>query len=200
MKEFFSLLLGFKIKKLFVSPTDNAFVQFFRFVFVGGIATVVDILVATLTYTFCGLQAAQLFLCGFDLGVLLANVLGFLVGLTVNYLLSIVWIFRHQNIDRVKEFFSFALIGVLGLAVKLLTVALLERFVFDLETMLFGLIPMVTVVSGIATLVAFVWNFTPQEQIADDLSWWDLGENEALLTDIEYSGLPLDDYGLLWVG
>lgn len=55
---------------------------------------------------------------------------------------------------------------------------------------------------GLATLacVAFVWNFTSQEHVVDDLSWWDLGENEALLTDVEYSGLPLDDYGLLWVG
>ena len=55
---------------------------------------------------------------------------------------------------------------------------------------------------GLATLtcVAFVWNFIPQKDVVDDLSWWDLGENEALLTDVEYSGLPLDDYGLLWVG
>jgi putative flippase GtrA len=165
MKEFFSLLFGFQIKALFVSPTENSFVQFFRFLFVGGIATVVDVAVVTLSYETCGLGVADLSLFGFDLGALLASALGFVVGLAVNYLLSIVWIFRNQNIDRIKEFLSFALIGMIGLVVKLLTVALLERYVLDLSKTLLGLIPMVTVVSCIATLVAFVWNFVARKFI-----------------------------------
>lgn len=165
MREFLYLLFHFKKQELFILPTQNVFVQFFRFVFVGGIATVLDVAAATVAYEACGLQAAKWFISGFDAGALLASAIGFVLGLTVNYLLSIVWIFRNENINRVKEFLSFTLIGIAGLIIKLLTVALLERFVFDLSKALFGIIPMVTVVSCIATLVAFIWNFAARKFI-----------------------------------
>ncbi len=159
MKEFLNLLFHFNTKALFVDPTQNGFVQFFRFVFVGGIATVVDILVATASYEWLGLKALSLSLLGFDGGLLLANALGFTVGLITNYSLSIVWVFRHQNINRVKEFLSFTVIGLMGLAIKLITVALLERFVFNMNSVFMGFLPMVTLVASIGTLVAFIWNF-----------------------------------------
>jgi putative flippase GtrA len=165
MKEFLSLFFPFQKEALFLEPTENGFVQFFRFVFVGGIATVVDVAVVTLSYEVWGLQAAALTFLGFDAGALLAGTLGFLVGLTVNYLLSIVWIFRNSNINRVREFLSFALIGVVGLFIKLLCVGTLERFVFDLNDSFLGIIPMVTIVSCIATVVAFVWNFVAKKFI-----------------------------------
>ena len=42
MKEFFELLKKFDLKGIFVNPTKNGFLQFFRYLFVGGIATIVD--------------------------------------------------------------------------------------------------------------------------------------------------------------
>ena len=42
MKELFSLLFTFKFKQLFFEPTTNNVIQFFRYCFVGGIATVVE--------------------------------------------------------------------------------------------------------------------------------------------------------------
>ena len=42
MKEFFELLKIFDLKGIFVNPTQNGFLQFFRYLFVGGIATIVD--------------------------------------------------------------------------------------------------------------------------------------------------------------
>ncbi len=165
MKEFLHCLFHFKKEELFVAPTENGWIQFFRFVFVGGIATVVDILVATVTYEWMGLNNAHLPLLGFDGGLLLANGLGFLVGLITNYTLSVLWIFPYKNINRVKEFLSFTLIGIAGLGMKLLVVALLERFVFNMERVLLGFIPMVTLVAAIGTLVAFVWNFVARKFI-----------------------------------
>ena len=159
MKEFLTLLFHFNAKELFVTPTKNGFVQFFRFVFVGGIATVVDILAATAFYEWLGLKTVEATLFGFDLGLLLANALGFVLGLITNYMLSIIWIFKYKNINRVKEFLSFTLIGILGLLIKLLTVGLLERFVFSMDLLFLGFLPMVTVVAAIGTVVAFVWNF-----------------------------------------
>ncbi len=162
LREFGRLLRRFDTDALFVKPTENAFVQFFRFIFVGGLAALVDLAVATLCYETFGLKAAQLTLWGFDAGALLANGAGFLLGLVVNYILSILWIFK-SNMNRVKEFTSFALIGLVGLGVKLAAVALLERFVFNLHAALFGVIPMVSVVNLIATFVAFLWNFTARK-------------------------------------
>ncbi len=159
MKEFLYLLFHFKKDELFILPTENGFVQFFRFVFVGGIATVVDILIATASYEWLGLKALSLSLFGFDGGLLLANALGFIVGLVTNYLLSIVWIFRHQNINRMKEFLSFTVIGMIGLGIKLVVVGFLERFVFNMNAVLLGIIPMVTLVTALGTVVAFIWNF-----------------------------------------
>ena len=42
MREFFSLLFHGRMKALFLEPTTNSFIQFFRYLFVGGLATVVD--------------------------------------------------------------------------------------------------------------------------------------------------------------
>lgn len=159
MKEFFYYLFHFKKKELFLLPTQNGFVQFFRFLFVGGVATVVDIAIATASYEWMGLKQLYLSFFGFDGGLLLANAFGFTVGLITNYLLSIVWIFRHQNINRVKEFLSFTLIGLMGLSIKLGTVAVLERFVFNMDANFLGIFPMVTLVASLGTVVAFVWNF-----------------------------------------
>ena len=165
LKEFFRLLFRFDQKALFVTPTQNGFVQFFRFVFVGGIATVVDVFTVTVAYEWCGLQKANLLWFGFDGGLLIAGVIGFVLGLSVNYLLSIIWIFRYQNINRLKEFLSFALIGIVGLVVKLTVTALLERFVLNMEANVLGVIPMVTVVAAIGTIVAFVWNFAARKYL-----------------------------------
>ena len=163
MKEFLNLLFHWNTKALFVTPTQNGFLQFFRFVFVGGIATVVDITAATLSYQWLG--ALNLTLWEFDLGLLLANALGFLIGLLTNYTLSVIFVFRYQNVNRLKEFLSFALIGLLGLGIKLITVGCLERYVLDISKAVLGLIPMVTVIAAIGTLVAFLWNFFARKLI-----------------------------------
>ena len=42
MKELLQLIAKFDIKNLFKTPTDNTFIQFFRYLFVGGIAFLVD--------------------------------------------------------------------------------------------------------------------------------------------------------------
>lgn len=163
MKEFVSLLLHFRLKQLLILPTANTWIQFFRFLFVGGIATVADVFVVTVIYETFGLKTLAWQWLGLDWGLLVAGALGFAVGLAVNYFISIVWVFRNQNLNRVKEFLSFAVIGAIGLLIKLMVMAGLERYVFAMDDLLLGIVPMVTVVSVIATLVAFVWNFVARK-------------------------------------
>ena len=65
-----------KIKQLFSGDTDNTFIQFFRYVFVGGFAFVVDY----------GIMTALVELCRFD--PVIAATISFVAGLLVNYVLS----------------------------------------------------------------------------------------------------------------
>ena len=85
--------------------------EFLRYAVVGGIAFVAD---------FGTLVAAQeLYLKSFSSGVYIATVLGFVVGLAVNYVLSLWFVFTSEK-DRGKgrsvgAFLVFGLIGLMGL-------------------------------------------------------------------------------------
>ena len=85
--------------------------EFLRYAVVGGIAFVAD---------FGTLVAAQeLYLKSFSSGVYISTVLGFVVGLAVNYALSLWFVFTSEK-DRGKgrsvgAFLAFGLIGLMGL-------------------------------------------------------------------------------------
>ncbi len=85
--------------------------EFLRYAVVGGIAFLAD---------FGTLVAVQeLFLNGYSFGVYVATVFGFLVGLAVNYALSLWFVFTQKK-DRGKgrsvgAFLVFGVIGLLGL-------------------------------------------------------------------------------------
>ena len=96
-----------KIKQLFSGDTDNTFIQFFRYVFVGGFAFVVDY----------GIMTALVELCRFD--PVIAATISFVAGLLVNYVLSTFWIFKNSKIkNRLAEFAAFAAVGVVGLGIN----------------------------------------------------------------------------------
>ena len=132
------------LKKLFVGDTDNTFIQFFRYVFVGGFATIID----------WGLSALLFFLIfGGNLAVA-ANGLSFVAGLIVNYFLSTFWIFKSSKIkNRFVEFLSFAAIGVVGLLITLGITWCFEAMLRD-TTELYQIIAKV-----VSTAVSFFWNF-----------------------------------------
>lgn len=126
------------LKKLFVEPTAHPLIQFFRYVFVGGLSFVVD--------------AAVLWLCVHaGLHYLVAACFGFAAGLICNFVLSRALVFRAQpaRVGRVLEFAAYALIGLIGLG---LTEMLLYFF-----TEIILLYYMVSKV--IAAAVVLVWNF-----------------------------------------
>lgn len=86
--------------------------EFARYLVVGGTAFLVDfgVLYLSKTYLFHSLG---------DLGVYLATALGFLVGLTYNYILSLIWVFQSAKDQKkgrtVGAFLIFAIIGAIGL-------------------------------------------------------------------------------------
>ncbi len=126
------------LKRLFMEPTTQPLIQFFRYVFVGGCSFLVD--------------AGVLWLC-VHLGMhyLLGACFGFVAGLVCNFLLSRALVFRAQEarVGRVLEFVGYAFIGLIGLG---LTEVLLYCFteIVQLHYMLSKVI---------ASAVVLFWNF-----------------------------------------
>ncbi len=139
MKELFSYIFAFDLNNLFVAPTKNPMIQFFRYFFVGGLSFVVD--------------AAVLFILNtwLDMHYMVATVFGFMVGLTVNYLLSIWFVFNGETkkTSKTAEFVVFAIISVGGL----LLTELLMWIGVDLLNM------MVIVAKIIAAAIVLIWNY-----------------------------------------
>lgn len=100
------------MKKENLDKYIKLFWEFFRYALVGGIAFVADwgTLFLTKEFVFNGESKPELFA---------ATAAGFIIGLMVNYILSIVFVFRASDNNNsgksVKGFITFALIGVIGL-------------------------------------------------------------------------------------
>lgn len=156
MKHLLYLLFHGKFHELMVEPTNDGFIQFFRFIFVGGSATLVDIGTGWLFFTFVFKKELDLGLFTLSRDVISAAV-GFILGLVVNYILSILWVFRRKDINRVGEFAAFAVIGLVGLFIKSGIIALMGLFIYEQTGLLF------LIKSFCGTMVAFIWNFTARK-------------------------------------
>ena len=129
-----------KIKQLFSGDTDNTFIQFFRYVFVGGFAFVVDY----------GIMTALVELCRFD--PVIAATISFVAGLLVNYVLSTFWIFKNSKIINAAIIWFFKDI----LASKLIFGTLLPQDKYYLVGKL------------VSTVIVFIWNFAGRKFIIFD--------------------------------
>ena len=138
MKEFFDLLKRFDLKGMFLTPTKNGFLQFFRYLFVGGIATVVDWAVLLALTELAGIHQ------------MISAAFGFVAGLATNYLLSKLLVFRanEANASGMLEFLGYALIGLMGLGITELLLWIGASF--SLHYMVF---------KAIATVVVLAWNY-----------------------------------------
>lgn len=130
--------MDLSINALFKKDTDNIFIQFFRYLFVGGFAFIVDF---TLLYVFSDI-------CG--IYYLISAMLSFIISLIVNYLISTYWVFnKNQMENKVMEFGIFSLIGVIGL--------IFTEIILYLCTDIIGLYYLISKI--IATGIVMFWNF-----------------------------------------
>lgn len=127
------------IDLLFKETTDNVFLQFFRYQFVGGIAFLVDFF---LLYFFTSI-------CGFH--YLFSGILSFIISVIVNYILSIKWVFNPDKINNpIVEFNSFLIISIIGLGFTELLL-----FVFTEYLHLYYLYSKI-----ISAIIVLFWNFS----------------------------------------
>lgn len=142
------------------------FWEIFRFLLVGGTATLADYLLFWL------LDGVLFPLLPFGNGwgtssLVLATACGFLVGLLVNWVLSVHFVFRQvkdkQQASSKKSFFKFAVIGLVGLALTELGVLLLvyilpEITLFHTQTLL-GTSWTKWLAKVVMTCLVLVWNY-----------------------------------------
>ena len=124
------------VKKLFFEKNQDTRIQFLRYIFVGGAATVVD------------MGSLYIFTSIIGLNYLISAAIAFILGVTTNYLLCIAWIF--ESTGKVKrEIILFVVIGVGGLILNEIIIWLLVEEV--------GLYYMLA--KAVAVVIVLVWNF-----------------------------------------
>ena len=148
LAEIVGLLRKWRWRELLYTPTDNATLQFLRYIIVGGCAFVAD---------FCTVWLLK------ELGLhyLVAGVFGFILGVTVNYFLSknLAFSGKKANMSARAEFALFIVISLIGLGLNSLIVFLLKdtsivpRFFNTTLDWDFW------VAKIIATAIVMVWNF-----------------------------------------
>ena len=122
-------------------PRKSLAGQFIRYLVTGGLAFVVDF----------GLFALCLYV--FDWHYLLANLVGLVAGLVLNYTMSIVWVFtackRTLEKQKAAEFALFALVGVAGVGINQLLMYLMVDGIHLNEMMS----------KMVAAVLVLMWNF-----------------------------------------
>lgn len=153
--EIWRLFIHWKWGALLYKPTENSLLQFCRYLIVGGSAFVADALVLRIVER-CGIH------------YLWAAAAGFLVGVTVNYILSkkLAFAGMKAQVSKEAELAIFLLISLMGLG---LTELLMYLFTDKL-----GLHYMLS--KAVAAVIVFLWNFfakkvlyrkNPKEEQAD---------------------------------
>lgn len=126
------------LSEIFLNKTNHFFVQLFRYAFVGGIAFAADFFL--------------LFLLTDKLHVyyLLSATTSFIIGLFVNYVLSVLWVFQARTFkNKWIEFLLFGIIGVIGLS--------MNDFFIWLFTEVVGFYYLKSKI--ISAVFVFFWNF-----------------------------------------
>ncbi|UTB31515.1 MAG: GtrA family protein [Methanobacterium sp. ERen5] len=87
--------------------TNKISIQFFRYIFVGGTAFLVDF------------GSLYLLTEYFGIFYLMSAAIAFTLGLIANYLLSVRWVFNKHTLDnRLHEVGIFTLVGIVGLGLN----------------------------------------------------------------------------------
>lgn len=142
MKCWESLSIGgmelMNITNVILTKHNRILTEFIRYVFVGGLAFLLDF------------STLYLLTSIFNVYYLTSAAIGFVLGLTCNYILSVRWVFSSRTIAKpYLEYGIFALIGIVGLSLNELVIWLLTDFA--------GLHYISSKI--VATAVVFFWNF-----------------------------------------
>lgn len=130
--------------KLYRGNNDNILVQLFRYTWVGGLAFIVDYFSLYLLTEFA------------EVYYLLSAGIAFVFGLTVNYVLSTLWVFSNSRLsNKLSEFAVFTIIGIIGLGLNEVIMYICCKS-FNIHYLISKLF---------STVVVFLWNFFGRKYI-----------------------------------
>jgi putative flippase GtrA len=137
------------LRNLITDRTNNLFVQLFRYTFVGGVAFVVDFALLFILTDYVKWYYQW------------SAAVSFVAGLTVNYLLSIRWVFHATNTRRshLVDFLLFAMVGLIGL--------LLNALIIYVCTELLGVYYLLSKI--VSTIIVFLWNFLGRRYLLSNI-------------------------------
>lgn len=132
------------LESIQLAPTKNVKVQVIRSLVVSGVAFIVDF------------SALVFFKEVLGVHYLVAATLGFGLGVVVNYVLSVRWVFADRKFsDHRAEFVIFLIICAVGLGLNLLIIAgMVQLLGADYR-----------VAKVVSTVVVFFWNFIARKRI-----------------------------------
>ena len=138
------------------------FWEIFRFLLVGGTATLIDWVIAYVFYAWVLPPA----LVGEVWALLISTALGFGVGLIVNWLLSVSFVFRKvqdtESVKSKKAFLTFTAIGVVGLVISelgMLLVPILPTIELFGSATFLGTAWGWWLMKAVMTAIVLVWNY-----------------------------------------
>jgi putative flippase GtrA len=132
------------LRKYFFDKTNSAFIQFFRYIFVGGAAFIVNLFALWFLTEITGFH------------YLISAAIGFVLGLITNYILSTAWVFSTHKIDsKTKEFGIFLIIGLIGL--------IINEILLWLFTDIAGIYYLISQI--ITAAIVLIWNFVARRKI-----------------------------------
>lgn len=131
-------------ESLKLQPSHQLSVQFVRSLVVSVIALIFDFGFLVILKELAGVH------------YLVAAALSFTIGVTVNYFLSIWWVFAHRKLSsRQAEYAIFVTINVIGLVLNLVIIAALVQLLdFDYR-----------LAKAVSTVVVFFWNFAGRKKL-----------------------------------
>ncbi len=137
------------LKKLHIKldkKTENLLIQVFKFVIVGGIATLLDWILYYIMYKFIYIYP------------LIANIISFSISAVYNYTASIKWVFDvNENKSKKRMFIEFMAFSIIGL---LLTELLLWIGIDNLHMN-------AMLIKIIATAIVMVFNFVTRKMFLE---------------------------------
>lgn len=132
------------LRSIFLQSSTKTFIQLLRSLLAGGVAFAIDWSILFFLTEF------------FHIHYLISSNIGFIFGLSVNYFISIFWVFDKRSLNKKHiEFILFLIIGIIGLVMNGLFVWIFTEYVcfHYLVSKVFS------------TIIVFSWNFTAKKSI-----------------------------------
>jgi len=141
--------------------------EILRFVIVGGVATIVDFLISSLFQYVIFTTPDVWIILGFipiTASVLISTLMGFTFGVIVNYILSILVVFKDVENKKTSRsllgFIIFVGLGAIGFIINL-TIKELGNMIISFDNHFFWFV----FVFGVATLIVLIYNYISRKLI-----------------------------------